>query len=115
MFLCEHDSALCKLHMHNYCINNIIIVLLLYHYQIIIQIILHAVECKKINHSILSPVNCFKAKQPLFHFSAFVMVFSFFQSRPITTSNQETEEELIHEFDSPLNIKHHWLTTANVG
>ncbi|XP_025114920.1 uncharacterized protein LOC112576575 isoform X2 [Pomacea canaliculata] len=37
------------------------------------------------------------------------------QSRPITTSNQETEEELIHEFDSPLNIKHHWVTTANVG
>ncbi|XP_076449058.1 rifampicin phosphotransferase-like isoform X1 [Babylonia areolata] len=37
------------------------------------------------------------------------------QARPITTSAQETEEELIHEFDSPLAGGYEWLTTGNIG
>ncbi|KAL8583173.1 hypothetical protein ACOMHN_046557 [Nucella lapillus] len=37
------------------------------------------------------------------------------QARPITTSEQESEEELIHEFDSPLAGGYEWLTTGNIG
>ncbi|KAK7114411.1 rifampicin phosphotransferase-like [Littorina saxatilis] len=37
------------------------------------------------------------------------------QARPITTSDQETEDELIHEFDSPLAGGYEWLTTGNIS
>ena len=36
------------------------------------------------------------------------------QARPITTSEQDSEEELIHEFDSAMAGGYEWLTTANV-
>ncbi|XP_071084332.1 rifampicin phosphotransferase-like [Haliotis cracherodii] len=37
------------------------------------------------------------------------------QSRPITAADQETEEELLHEFDSPLAADYELLTTGNIG
>ncbi|KAK7481714.1 hypothetical protein BaRGS_00027087 [Batillaria attramentaria] len=37
------------------------------------------------------------------------------QARPITTAEQETEEELMHEFDSPLAGGYEWLTTGNIS
>ncbi|XP_059162461.1 putative phosphoenolpyruvate synthase [Physella acuta] len=37
------------------------------------------------------------------------------QCRPITVSEVETEEELIHEFDSPATCDYQWWTTANIS
>ncbi|BFZ19135.1 hypothetical protein BsWGS_22174 [Bradybaena similaris] len=37
------------------------------------------------------------------------------QCRPITTADSETEEDLIHEFDSPMICDYQWLTTANIS
>jgi len=37
------------------------------------------------------------------------------QARPITATDLESENELIHEFDSPLAGGYEWLTTGNVG
>lgn len=41
--------------------------------------------------------------------------FFLLQARPITTSEQESEEELVHEFDNPLSGGYEWLTTGNIG
>ncbi|GBM67455.1 hypothetical protein AVEN_124051-1 [Araneus ventricosus] len=37
------------------------------------------------------------------------------QSRPVTNAMAETDDEIIHEFDSPLRWENEYLTTANVG
>ena len=38
-----------------------------------------------------------------------------FQARPITSLGQETEDDLIYEFDTPLSSDQELLTTANIG
>ena len=38
-----------------------------------------------------------------------------FQARPVTTLHQESEWEMIHEFDSALVSDSELITTANVG
>lgn len=41
--------------------------------------------------------------------------FYLLQARPITTLDQETEEDLLHEFDDPLVTGREFLTTGNIG
>lgn len=36
------------------------------------------------------------------------------QARPITTLDRETDDEIIHEFDSSLAMDREYLTTANI-
>jgi hypothetical protein len=47
----------------------------------------------------------------------YVLAYSviFFQARPITTLDQETTEDLLHEFDDPLVTGREYLTTGNIG
>ena len=39
----------------------------------------------------------------------------YFQARPITTTEQETDEDFIHEFDSPVATGTERLTLGNIG
>nr|XP_022308655.1 uncharacterized protein LOC111114583 [Crassostrea virginica]XP_022308656.1 uncharacterized protein LOC111114583 [Crassostrea virginica]XP_022308657.1 uncharacterized protein LOC111114583 [Crassostrea virginica] len=41
--------------------------------------------------------------------------FYLLQARPITTLDEFTEEDLIHEFDDPLITDKEWLTTGNIS
>lgn len=42
-------------------------------------------------------------------------VFVFYiKARPITTLEEVTDEDLIHEFDDPLITDQEWLTTGNI-
>ncbi len=40
---------------------------------------------------------------------------AYLQARPVTTLYQESEWEMIHEFDSPLASDTELMTTANAG
>lgn len=42
-----------------------------------------------------------------------VLVF-YNKARPITTLEEITDEDLIHEFDDPLITDQEWLTTGNI-
>lgn len=59
-----------------------------------------------------SPFNCEVNNGKVIMFKE-VFIY-FFQCRPITVSEVETEEELIHEFDSPATCDYQWWTTANI-
>ncbi|XP_052245501.1 putative phosphoenolpyruvate synthase isoform X2 [Dreissena polymorpha] len=37
------------------------------------------------------------------------------QARPVTTSDQETDDDIIHEFDSPVMTPHDRVTIGNIG
>ena len=37
------------------------------------------------------------------------------KARPVTTSDQETDEDLVHEFDTPVMTSHERLTIGNIG
>ncbi|XP_056007793.1 uncharacterized protein LOC125666697 isoform X2 [Ostrea edulis] len=41
--------------------------------------------------------------------------FYLLQARPITTLEEVTDDDLIHEFDDPITTEKEWLTTANIG
>ena len=44
----------------------------------------------------------------------YICMFHLHQARPITTLDEFTEEDLIHEFDDPLITDKEWLTTGNI-
>lgn len=46
-------------------------------------------------------------------YSMTVLVF-YIKARPITTLEEVTDEDLIHEFDDPLITDQEWLTTGNI-
>ena len=49
------------------------------------------------------------------HFLVCLLIFDSFQARPITTMEQEMDEEFMHEFDSPVSTNTERLTLGNIG
>ena len=43
------------------------------------------------------------------------VLFVILQARPITTMEQETDEDFMHEFDSPVSTNTERLTLGNIG